>query len=653
LRVCLIAPPDGPGERGVACFERLAELLAGDHEVTLIRVRDPGGQPSEEWEEGLPYRVVQAAPRPEMARTVFAGRGHRLSAAVMEAIEAAFGGDGPDYVEVADRHALGLVPLMARRCANPLLERTLFGVRLLGSVELEALHDGALGEPDTRLLGELEREQLRLADRLIWPGGDALELYRRYYRGPLPEGVRIGQPLGPGGEAAPPVARDREGPLRILYVGGLRRCDGALGLAEACLRLPLDDWRLTLAGEDTQTAPAGQSVELTLGEMFGEDPRLTIAGPLAGEELERAFAAHDLLVVPPTFAVWPEIALEGMRAGLPILATPIGGLPEILGDGEAGWLTAGLDPGEIRRSLLRLIEDRDEVERVRRSGGPRERFHQLVDQQPVEAAYGRLLESARAPAPPVARSRGGEEPLVSGVVTYFRGSPFVEEAVRSLLDQTHDRVEAIVINDGSFEGADEVLDRIAVDPRVRLVTQLNRGETSARNLGARLARGEYVVMLDADNVLEPQFVARALEAFARESELAYVSCWLRFIGPDGSLVADPAGYAALGNGVVSDDTNNWDGDTLALLPRRIFTEHGLGFDPAAVIYSDWELYRALREAGRYGVVIPERLARYRVLPSSLQRAHGKDMHRRGWEEARERRILRATRWTAEDRDGRG
>ncbi len=640
MKVCLIAPP-ARGSEGAdgRAYGRLAELLAERHEVTMVRTGGPG-------EGEAPYRELVAEPTPELERIVFAGAEHRLSAAAMEAIEEAYGDAGPDYVEVCDRGAPGLVPLMARRCGNPLFERTLFGVRLLGSAELESLHDGALGSPPMRLLCELERCQLRLADRLLWPGGDALDLYRRYYGDGLPTEVRLGLP--PGGAAAPPEpdsARDPDGPLRILYVGELRRSAGAIDLASACVRLPGDGWELTMIGADTDTAPAGQSAEMAIREMLGGDPRLTIEPELDEAELEARFAEHDLLVVPPTFAVWPQAALLGMRAGMPILATPVGGLPELVEPGATGWLAEDTGAEAIRASLLCLLERPGELRGVRGAGRIQERFAALADPEPLLEGYERLLGAA---GKPVGVPRRAEQPLVSGVIPFHRNAPFVEEAVRSLLEQTHARIEAVIVNDGSFEPEDAILDRLASDPRVRVVTQINRGEAVARNLGARLARGEYVLMLDADNALEPNFVSRALEVFAREPELAYVSCWLHFIGPDGADVAEPAaGYAPLGNSVVRDDTNNWDGDTLALLPRDIFTELSDGFDPAAVIYSDWEFYRLLRERDLFGVVIPEKLARYRVLTSSLQRAHGAEIQRRGWEEARGRRLLRATRWTAE------
>ncbi len=641
MRICLIAPPvcGSEGADGRA-YSRMAELLAERHAVTVVRAGAPAAGTTA-------YREIVAKPRAELKQIVFAGAEHRLSAAVMEAIEAAYGDGGPDYVEICDRGAHGLVPLMARRCGHPLFEGTLFGLRLVGTAELEGLHDGTLGSAPMRLLSELERYQLRLADRLLWPGGDALDLYRRYYGEALLTEVRIGLPSPLAAGAGPPgPARDLDGPLRILYVGELRRSAGAIDLANACLRLPVDEWELTMIGADTATAPAGQSAELAIREMFGGDPRLTVEPELDEAELAAHFEEHDLLVVPPTFAVWPQAALQGMGGGLPILATPVGGLPDLVDHGVTGWLTEDTGTEALRASLLHLIERPEELQKVRASGGIQQRFATLADPAPLLDGYERMLsERDRAVRTP---RRAEVPPLVSGVLPYHRNAAFVEEAVRSLLEQTHTRVEAVIVNDGSFESEDAVLDRLATDPRVRVVTQLNRGEAVARNLGARLACGDYVVMLDADNLLEPHFVSRALEVFAREPDLAYVSCWLHFMGSDGADVSDPAaGYAPLGNSVVRDDTNNWDGDTLALLPRDVFTEFSEGFDPAAVIYSDWEFYRLLRERDLFGVVIPEMLARYRVLASSLQRAHGSEFQRRGWEEARGRRQLRATRWTAE------
>jgi glycosyltransferase involved in cell wall biosynthesis len=626
----------------------LAGLLSTRHEVTLISALEMGGDRGRRWPGESPIREVVAELTTPLRKTVFASEDHRLSAAVLEAIEGAYGSRGPDYVEVCDRRALGLVPMQARRGGSPLFEPTRFGVRLTESHELTSLHDGTLGGSGQRLAADLEREQFRLADLIVWPGGDGLDAYRRYHELALPEAFQIAEPP-PAAVTASSKARDHAGGMRLLYCAPLQRSRGALDLAEACLRLPFEDWMLTMAGTDTETAPGGQSVRLTIEEMFAEDPRLAIEDPPALEGIGDLFSRHDLLVVPARFGVWPMEAVVGMAAGLPVLATPVGGLTEIVEPGVSGWLADDLGPIALRRALEALLGAPGEFERLRDSSGPAERSRRLSDREEILDGYDQMLDREQPKRAPSRRLPSGpaKGALVTGIVPYYHAAAHVEAAVDSLLAQTHPAVEALIVNDGSFEEADEVLGRLSAWPRVRVVTQLNGGEAAARNLGACVADGEYLVMLDADNELEPEFVERALAVLRASPRLAYVSCWLRFIGADGSPTSDPAGYAALGNRVYRGDDLNLDGDTLALLPRRIFSELGYGYELECAAHPDWELYRTLRLDGLFGAVIPERLARYRVLPDSLMRTYDEEMLRRSSEEMRDRPDLRGTRWVAE------
>jgi glycosyltransferase involved in cell wall biosynthesis len=646
MKICLISSENG-SDGGIGYSRRrMASLLASRHEVTLIH---SGGIERRRWtaaDSGV--RELFVEPTSHQERTVFCGHDHRLSAAVLETIEHNYEDGGPDYVEVPDYRAHGLVPMQARRAGHPLLRETLFAAQLCSSAELVFLHDRNHDDPERRLLGDLEREQFRLADRIVWRGGDTLDLYRRYYPFELPEAVRIRAPYKRPVEPPRAQRRKTDGPLRLLCVGRLQRFKGAVDLAEACLRLPRDDWELTMIGRDTPSAPTGQSVRETIEAMFDGDPRLSIEEPLEYDELQQRWAEYDLLVVPSRFEVWSNVTVEAMRAGLPVLATPVGGPAELVAPGITGWHSDDLGSRALGRALLGLLEDREEVERVRASGAIYERFLEFSDPEPILDAYERMFEAARPPASMRSGRRTAvtSEPLVTGVVPYYRTPEYVRDAVDSLLAQTHRNLEVLIVNDGSFEEEDAILDELPADSRVRVVTQLNAGESAARNLGARLARGEYVAMLDADNVLEPDFVARALEIFASEPELAYVSCWLRFVDPDGSPHQETAGYAPLGNRVVRDDVSNWDGDTVAVLPRRLFSDLGYGFEPASGIQSDWELYRWLGEDGRFGIVIPDWLVRYRVLAGSVMRAHGSDIHKRSWEEALARKQLRSTRWIA-------
>jgi glycosyltransferase involved in cell wall biosynthesis len=628
VRVCIVSAEHSPyGGIGYA-LRRQAELLASRHELTFVERPEPDG---------------------EVASVSFASEDHQRSAAVLRRIEEAYGGGpGPEYLEVCDYRALGLVPLQARAAGHPLLRETTVAVRISSPAELLALHDGRSMLPAERRVAELEREQLRLADLLLWPGGDILDVYRRYYGEELlPPAVRVGRafPVPSSPPQLPPL--DPAAPLRLLYAGRLQRLKGVLDLVDACLRLPHDDWELTLIGADTETAPMGQSVRLTIEAMSGGDPRIRIEDAIPHEELQRRWTEHDLVVVPSTFEVCGNVALEALRAGVPVLATPVGGLTGFVEHGVSGWLTEGTGSGAIAKALTALLEDRGEVERVRSSGEAFEAFRRFVDPEAFFAAYDEIFEELReAPAVRVsAPVPDAEEPLVTAVIPYFDASRYVEETVASLLAQTHRNLEVLIVNDGSFAAADAVLDDLAGDPRVRVVAQLNRGDLAARNLGIRLAGGDYLLMFDADNLLAPEFVARALAMLRADPALAYVTCWLRLIGPGGEALGG-RGYAPLGNRVLASEEENWDGDTAALFPRHVLAELDQPLAEEGAMQGDWLLYRRLRERGRYGAVIPESLVGYRVHPDSMLRTHDLRLHERSWDEGRDWRKLKETRWTA-------
>jgi glycosyltransferase involved in cell wall biosynthesis len=111
-----------------------------------------------------------------------------------------------------------------------------------------------------------------------------------------------------------------------------------------------------------------------------------------------------------------------------------------------------------------------------------------------------------------------DRPLISVIMPAFNAEAFIAEAVRSMLSQTWERWELIVIDDGSTDGTLAVLSGLQ-DPRITVHGQANAGVSASRNRALDLARGEYVAFLDADDVLPP----RSLEARA-EILLANPAC---------------------------------------------------------------------------------------------------------------------------------
>lgn len=97
--------------------------------------------------------------------------------------------------------------------------------------------------------------------------------------------------------------------------------------------------------------------------------------------------------------------------------------------------------------------------------------------------------------------------LISLIVPVYQVEDYLEDCINSLLAQTYKNIEILLIDDGSADGCGRICDAYAgKDARVRVVHQENQGTSAARNTGMRLARGEYIGFVDADDCLSPVFV---------------------------------------------------------------------------------------------------------------------------------------------------
>lgn len=122
-----------------------------------------------------------------------------------------------------------------------------------------------------------------------------------------------------------------------------------------------------------------------------------------------------------------------------------------------------------------------------------------------------------------------EAPLVSVIVTCYNYGRYVAQALDSALAQRYPNVEIVVVNDGSTDDSREVLARYA--DRVRVIEQANQGAIAAYNAGFAASRGDIVVLLDADDALEPDALARVVAVWG--PQVAKVQWELRIIDSQG------------------------------------------------------------------------------------------------------------------------
>jgi hypothetical protein len=115
-------------------------------------------------------------------------------------------------------------------------------------------------------------------------------------------------------------------------------------------------------------------------------------------------------------------------------------------------------------------------------------------------------------------------PLVSVLLPVYNGRPFLDAAIQSILSQTYQHFEVIVIDDGSTDGSHELIQNCP-DPRIRLFRQSNQGLPAALNRSIELSRGEYLARQDQDDLALPQRLERQVAFLEAHRSHAMVGTW--------------------------------------------------------------------------------------------------------------------------------
>lgn len=227
---------------------------------------------------------------------------------------------------------------------------------------------------------------------------------------------------------------------------------------------------------------------------------------------------------------------------------------------------------------------------------------------------------------------------VSVVIPARNAGDTIADTVASLQAQTEPCWEAIVVSNGSTDDTVEIARGIAArEARVRVIVAPVAGVSAARNLGVAEAAGEYLLFLDADDLLAERALERLLEALAAGPEVEAVHCGWARLTPNGSLDRGP----------VATETGDLFGlfarycafpTHACLVPRALVTAVG-GFDPTLVTCEDWDLWQRVARTGVRFAAVEDVLSLYRMRPNSasfqprrfladglvvLSRTHGPD-----------------------------
>ncbi len=211
-------------------------------------------------------------------------------------------------------------------------------------------------------------------------------------------------------------------------------------------------------------------------------------------------------------------------------------------------------------------------------------------------------------------------PKLSVVMTLYNKGSFVEEAVKSVLENSFRDLELIIVDDGSTDdGSHRVAD--VEDPRIRLIPSgSNTGRGAAANRGFIAATGKYAAILDADDIAHKDRFTKQVEYLDAHPEVGACGSWARIIGSREHIAKWPEGDADARAQMIFEDPMLY-GATMFRM--SVVKEHGIR------CREDWRRpgmdYLFLLEVAKHTRLanLPEALTSYRIGPNNF--LHGRDM----------------------------
>lgn len=249
------------------------------------------------------------------------------------------------------------------------------------------------------------------------------------------------------------------------------------------------------------------------------------------------------LVSTSLFESAPMTFIEAMSCMCPVVSSDVGGVGELVIDGITGRLYT---PGDIWDAAKKIGDLLDRGNLTTRQLLI-ERGHAVVSERhaPGVAAhqYKTLLESLRAHAPlpiqrqpwsiedsPAALGSGSVIPgLVSTIIPVYNRPDLLRQAVDSVLSQTYDKIEIIIVDDGSTDGTPALCDQLAQEYSViRAMHIPHQGRAGlVREVGRLAAKGEYIQYLDSDDLLMPTKFAQMVAALEKNPDCDIAYCYTK------------------------------------------------------------------------------------------------------------------------------
>ncbi|MDZ8056370.1 MAG: glycosyltransferase [Aulosira sp. ZfuVER01] len=298
----------------------------------------------------------------------------------------------------------------------------------------------------------------------------------------------------------------------------------------------------------------------------------------------------DIFVLPSEFESFGLAIVEAMAKELPVIAPAVGGIPEVLGD--VGKLVSDpkINPQATIEEMARTIEAWSLNPELRRSIGlaGKKRAEAMFKEERMIKQTMEVVERTLLLQRNQVSSSFANMPLVSVIISCYNLAEFLPETVASVIAQTYENWEIIIVNDGSKDNTSEVAQQLIstyFNKKIRLVEKANGGPASARNAGIRVSNGEYILPLDADDKLSSTGIENLLSVALNQDSPCVAFGSYQMFGIENKLIVS-AGLFSKENMKRFDMIHN-----SSLYSKKVWNlVKGYKEDVALIGYEDWEFW---------------------------------------------------------------
>lgn len=495
-----------------------------------------------------------------------------------------------DYVEFPDWGGLGFASIQEKRISGWLSSATL-SVRLHSSHSLLLHHEASLVRNTDLIISDIERKCLRDCDLIVAQLGPVGEHNRKIF-GFTPEEwddrvVVHSPPVLLDHHSAASVSICPSVNMPIMFGSKLQRFKRpdlfVRGVASFCQRSEGFEGDALISAHSFDDGYRNRIVRMIPPGLSG---RFHFDAPKQGVARERLIASSTF-VAPSDFESFCLSAYEASLLGARVV---LNGANPGFGDGTP-W-QHGVNCLKFDGTTAGLVDALD----ANFAG---------VDLIPVKLPHHPWpWEHSFAPKIHSHYSLT-HRPLVSVLIPHFNLGDYVISTIMSVLEQTYDNIEILVIDDGSFEPQSlSVINDLASrnDDRLKVLRAPgNVGLSGARNIGLSRAIGEYILPLDADDLIHPRFIEVAVEALQSNPEFdvfvtpaAYFQDGSNLVLP-GEEVDFPDYAVFVGEALISGVRENKFSTATALF--RAYEIKHYGYVESLSSYEDWNLYLRMAYAG--------------------------------------------------------